>query len=184
MKKTIIIVIAVLVLIVGASLLWMFFFGAKSPAVSNVQPSGTGLPIAQNAIPTVTTGPVLNLPSASGGTLPANNFLTSPDTYPDPMNPGYYSLGYSVNQPDSISTPPFLIEYQSTTKFFAIALLREPIGPTRTRVEQYLEQHLGLSQNNLCNLNYTLSVPNSVNEQYAGQNLGFSFCPGAVVLPK
>ena len=187
MKKTIIIVI-VLVLLVGVSAISVLFFSAKSPTVITA-PSGVGgLPIAQNANPPATSGgnaqPVLSLPATTGGTLSTNNFLADPNTYPDPINPGYYSLGYSVNQPDSTSTPPFLIVYQSATKFFAIVLLQEPIGPIRMQVEQYLERHLGLSQNDLCNLNYTLSVPNSVNEQFAGENLGFSSCPGATVLPQ
>lgn len=188
MKKTTIIVIAVLVLLVGGGAIWTLFFSAKSPVVNTV-PSGVGgLPIAQNANPPATSGgniqQVLNLPATTGGTISTNNFLADSNTYPDPINPGYYSLGYPVDQPNSTSTPPFLIVYQSATKFFAIVLLQESIGPTRTQVEQYLEQHLGLSEKDLCSLNYTLSVPNLVNEQYAGQNLGFSFCPGATVLPK
>jgi hypothetical protein len=35
----------------------------------------------------------------------------------------------------------------------------------------------------MCGLNYTVSVPYSVNAIYSGSNLGFSFCPDAVVLP-
>ena len=169
-------------------ILWKFFFSAGSTG-SNVQSGVVSLPIAQNSAPTVTSGetsqPILNLSSISGGTLLVENFLTSPDTYRDPVNAGYYSLGYPVSQATvGTSTPPYLIMYIAATQFFTIELLQEPIGETRTQVELYLEQHLGLTPDDLCKLNYTLSVPVSVNKIYAGKNLGFSFCPGATILPK
>ena len=43
-------------------------------------------------------------------------------------------------------------------------------------------QHLGISESDMCRLSYMVSVPNRVNTIYAGQNLGFSFCMGAVAL--
>lgn len=191
MKKTYIIAIVVFVLLVGTGLIVKFFFDARSSTGGDVQPAGAvGLPGAQNAVPTVTSGGtprlVFNLFSVDGGTLSANNFLAYPDTYRDPVNAGYYSLGYPVNQTTeaSTSTPPYLVMYIAATQFFTVELLQEPIGEARLQVELHLQQRLGLSPNDLCKLNYTLSVPVSVNKEYAGKNLGFSFCPGATVLPK
>ena len=34
--------------------------------------------------------------------------------------------------------------------------------------------HLGISQAQMCQLSYTVSVPYSINQIYSGQNLGFS----------
>lgn len=178
MKKTFIVVIATIVLLVGVGFV-VFFFRATSSTDDIAQSDTVGFPIAQNT--TVTSEAILQ----QSPNLPADNLLMSPDTYRDPVNEGYYSLGYSVEQTmTGTSTPPFLIMYIEATRFFTIELLREPIGETRSMIELYLGQRLKLSPSDLCKLNYTLSVPVSVNQDYAGKNLGFSFCPGATVLPK
>ena len=170
------------VLIVGIGIA-VFFFGTTSTADSTAQTDTTSLPVAQNTSPDGTSRPVSYV--SSGDTLFVNNFLENADTYSDPVNPGYYSLGYPLNQTTTgTSSPPYLIMYIKTTQFFTIELLQEPIGETRTQVELFLEQRLGLTQNDLCELNYTISAPVSVSQEYAGRNLGFSFCPGATVLPK
>lgn len=191
MNKTIIIVIVSLALLVGAGFLLAYFIGPAPSSEKTATPGTVSLPVSQNTvIPAeipkgISQSPVFDLSSADGGVLKVKNFLVSPDTYRDPINTGYYSLGYPINPAvESSSTPPFLVMYISETQFFTIELLQEPIGEARTQVELYLEQHLGLTPNDLCKLNYTLSVPVSVNQDYAGKNLGFSFCPGATVLPK
>jgi len=51
-------------------------------------------------------------------------------------------------------------------------------------MEQFMLKTLGISQQQLCALNYSVGVTRYVNEQYTAKNLGFSFCPGAVVLPQ
>ena len=102
------------------------------------------------------------------------------------MNPGYYYLGYhyanGTSDPTASNDPPYLIEYISTTQYFNISLLHEPLGQIRQQAEQYLMAHTGLTQNQMCQIKYMVSVPSSVNQVYAGTNLGFSFCPGAVQL--
>ena len=182
MKKISIIVITMigLVVVIGTA---VFFFNVDSPTSSTGQTDTTSLPVAQNTSQDGTSRPVSYV--SSGDTSFVNNFLKNADTYSDPVNPGYYSLGYPLNQTTTgTSSPPYLIMYIETTQFFTIELLREPIGETRTQVELFLEQRLGLAQNDLCELNYTISAPVSVSQEYAGRNLGFSFCPGATILPK
>lgn len=178
MKKTFITVIAVLILLVGVGFA-VFFSRAPNSTDDIVQSDTVGFPIAQNATAPVTSEENFQQPL----NLPTNDFLTSPDTYQDPVNAGYYSLGNPINQ-TATSTTPYLIMYIESTRFFTIELVQEPIGEARTQTELYLEQRLGLSPSDLCKLNYTLSVPVSVSQEYAGKNLGFSFCPGATVLPK
>ena len=124
----------------------------------------------------------------NGGTMQVMNFIKDPTTVKDPINAGYYYLGYheymGVPDPTATTTPPYIIMYTSQNQFFNIALLQEPIGPVRLAAEQYLTARLGISQSQMCQLSYMVGVPDSVNSTYSSRSLGFSFCPGATVLPK
>lgn len=148
-----------------------------------------GTPSGQN-VTTVLPVPVAttSATSANSGAIQKIDFLSDPTTIKDPINPGYYYLGYHVNEgiPDPTATenPPYIIMYISATNYFNIGLFQEPIGPIRAAAEQYLLTRLGISQAEMCQLDYMVSVPDRVNSQFAGKNLGFSFCPGAVLLPK
>lgn len=124
--------------------------------------------------------PSLSITTYSGDTVATRNFLDDPSVTEDSVNPGYYYLG---NQPQGTSTP-YLIEYIKETDYFNIELLEEPIGETRKSAEDDLRSRLGLSDSELCALDYVVSTPTSVNSTYASINLGFSFCSGAVTLPE
>jgi hypothetical protein len=187
--------------IVGLTVLVFWFIGGRhsQTAISGTQP--VGLPVANSVgnstdttVPTGVTsatsslGSTISISTVSGGVIQTSNFISDPATAKDPVNTGYYYLGYHVNEgaPDATatSTPPYIIEYIAPTEYFNIALLQEPIGSVRGEAEQYLMAHLGISESQMCQLNYMVSVPDSVNDYYASQNLGFSFCPGAVTLPQ
>lgn len=122
--------------------------------------------------------------TASGGTINVNKFLDDPDVFADPVNKGHYYLGNRF--PDfanaSTSLPPYIIDYIAPGQTFNVALLQEPITQARTQAEQYLAAKLGLSYKQLCELDYVVSVPASVNDIYTGSNLKFSFCFGATSL--
>jgi hypothetical protein len=111
------------------------------------------------------------------------SFLDSPESHEDPNNPGIYFIGYQPNSEDA-SASPYLITFTKETGYFNVAITQEPIGETRRAAEKYLMAFLRLTQERMCSLNYTVYVANSVNTQYSGTNLGFSFCPGAVQLPQ
>ncbi len=173
---------------------WISSSGNKT-LVSNVQ--NVGLPVAGSVgsntanvtgSTTASSGTVMFIAGAGGEVVQTNNFIADPATVKDPINSGYYYLGYHVNEgvPDPTATdnPPYVITYFSTTQYFNIALFQEPIGTVREEMEQYLMAHLGISQDQMCHLNYMVSVPYYVNSFYTGKTLGFSFCPGATVLPK
>lgn len=154
---------------------------------------GTGLPVASSAVQNVApeTSPqvaAMSVADIGGGSIQTANFIADPETVQDPSNAGYYYLGYHTyaGTQDVTATvaPPYVITYLSATQYFNIALLQEPIGPVREEMQQYLMGHLDISQDQMCKLKYMVSVPDRVNSQYSGMNLGFSFCPGAVVLPK
>ncbi len=185
------------IIVVGLIALAFWLTSPKSPAPATNSPSGQNvLPVANsvgnttavNTSTNFTSGTILSLPAVDGGTIQVNNFINDPATAKDPINHGYYYLGYHVNEgisdPTATDNPPYIIEYISATQYFNIALLQEPIGPVREEAQQYLMTHLGISQDQMCRLNYMVSVPERVNSQFAGINLGFSFCPGATVLPK
>jgi len=75
------------------------------------------------------------------------------------------------------------IVYFSEDTSFLISLLAEPLGANRLDAEDELRAKLGLTNDQLCQLPVEVATSIYVNESYAGQNLGLSFCPGAVVLP-
>ena len=170
------------VVIAGLIVFAFWFVGSKQTPVTNSN-GQVGFPVAGSVVQTQT-----NTSTTNGETSSVRNFLKDSTTVKDPINSGYYYLGYHMSEGISDSTatdsPPYIIEYISATQYFNIALLQEPIGTTRLAAEQYLMTHLGISQNQMCQLNYMVSVPNRVNSQYAGRNLGFSFCPGATKLPQ
>ncbi len=124
------------------------------------------------------TTPKLSIKSDSGNEILVNNFLASSVAQADPDNEGYYNLGAILTE-----NAPYRITYISATSYFNIGILEEPLGSTRVQAETYLMNVLGISQQEMCSLKYSVSVPNDVNSVYSGMNLGFSFCPHAVKLP-
>ncbi len=123
--------------------------------------------------------------------LVVNNFLKNGVTVEDIENPGIYylagSVGYCLKDgtcPAGAAAENFIVAYDASLQFFTISLTKEPLGTARADAEQFLLKTLGISQTDLCNIKYFLSTTSSVNPFYAGQNLGFSFCPGATVLPQ
>ena len=197
MNKIWLISIGVIV-IIGLIALAFLLAGSGGKTPSNSQTGqNVGLPVANpvgnsstvtEASSTFPTGTTLSVGAVGGGSVQTNNFIADPTTTKDPINPGYYYLGYHVYEgvpdPTATNNPPYIITYISTTQYFNIALLQEPVGSTREEMEQYLMARLSISQTQMCQLNYMVSVPDHVNSFYSGQNLGFSFCPGATALLK
>lgn len=120
----------------------------------------------------------ISIKNRVGEDLNAKNFLMASDTKEDSVNKGYYFLG---NQPGVPSD--YVIEYIAETNYFNISLLKEPLSQSRLKAESYLLNQLGVTKEQLCTLDYMLTVPDFVNSIYSDENLGFSFCPGAVTLP-
>ena len=173
-----IIVIAVIMYLVTPDAPALAPTGAPSLPVSGV----TGTQNGQT-----TGGMAYMVPISSGASIAVKDFLSDPATVNDPVNPGYYYLGYhqSTGPEDAtaMADPPYVIGYIATTHYFNIGLYQEPIGHVRREAEQYLLNALGISQEAACALKYMVSVPEDVRAIYASQNLGFSFCSGAVKLP-
>lgn len=177
MKKILIILAGlILALILAVGIYYVFTLQRNpEPAITPgaVFPSGS----------TSTGGLDTMIYASDGGSLRVRNFVTDESVKPDTANQGYYVLGYQPASDGGTENLPYLIEYISETNYFGISIQKEPLGETRKMAEQYLQKTLGLTEDKMCSLRYQLSVPDSVNSHYAGQNLGFSFCPDAVKLP-
>ncbi len=65
----------------------------------------------------------------------------------------------------------------------SIGLLAEPLGAARAHAEAKLRQLIPATNDQLCSLDVSVMVPPSVSDNYAGDDLGLSFCPNAIVLP-
>ena len=126
-----------------------------------------------------------------GGSLVTNDFVNNGTTIPDAANQGRYllagDLGYCLTNEAACKAggiTDFNIFYDSADQSFAVALLVEPIGRTRLVMETFLARTLGVSQPDMCRLNYYIGVTSDINSFFAGKNLGFSFCQGATKLPE
>ena len=168
-----------------------------SPRISvpETQPAqSVGFPVA-GSVPVDTTvtqtqQSSMTLEGVGGQFISTVDFIADPMTVKDPSNPGYYYLGYHYRANEGVvdatatDNPPYIIEYIAETHYFNISLLSEPIGELRQEAEQYLMTRLGITQDQMCQLDYMVSVPDRVNSYYSGKSLGFSFCQGATALPR
>lgn len=74
--------------------------------------------------------------------------------------------------------PSFNLAYFRPDGTILIALKKKPIFETRKDAEKSLLEIMGINKDAACKLNVSIEVPVSIDENYAGENLGLSFCPG------
>ena len=146
--------------------------------------AGGSFPAATTTAVGTPQGNTRALSVADGASVVARDFFEDADIKSDSVNPGHFYLGNYIDPGDPTATTfPYIIEYVEETDYFLIALFAEPIGTARQEAEQYLMEKLNLSQDEMCRLRYTVSVPTRINQFYAGQDLRFSFCPDSITLP-
>ncbi len=168
-----------------------FFKGSTTPSngVTTTFPSGTLNQSTSTSSDEPNSIHTIEIEAQGSTTLPVKDFIHNGETIPDVQNEGDYYLAGSLPYclPNikcaTASSSDFNIVYSTSDGAFNIALLSEPLGKARHEMEQFLMDRLGLSQNQLCNLNYYVGTTYWINETYDGENLGFSFCPGATPLP-
>ncbi len=163
-----------------------FLFGREDTVPT--PPGGTDFPIVDPS--QGGTIPVTKVNDQNGAGVVVRDFLTNGTTVEDPANKGTYYLagetGYCYPDGTCVRGAPatdFNIVYFPEDDSFVIALLSEPLGAARVAAEQFMLETLGISEAQLCILNYYVSTDSYVNPQFAGKNLGFSFCEGATRLP-
>lgn len=129
---------------------------------------------------------ITNVHSVTGGQMSVNDFINNGITIPDLANPGSFVLAGNPGHcrpdgscPAAYNTTEFSISYNSANDYFSIIILKSPLGITRSNAETFLAEQLGLSQSQMCELNYSLVAPMFVSEAYAGKQLKFSYCEGA-----
>lgn len=149
--------------------------------IASTTTGGTQTGVSQTTIPVKTI---------SGGLITVNNFINNGVTIEDKQNPGNYYLAGSPDYclvdgscPSGAPLDSAIIVYRKETNSFIISLTKEPLGAARQSAEQYLGKVLGLTNQQLCNVYVYVSTTQDVNDTYAGQSLGMSFCPNAVRLP-
>lgn len=170
MSRSIKIILAGLVIILILIIGWLAIFRSSNPV-----PSGSNLsePIS---FPNAGADGRLLIQLASGGSLQVPNFTQI--NQPPIAGP---QTGYQVA---GASESAYQILFFPEDSYFLISLFEEPLGETRRAAETELQNTLKLSQQELCMLNSDVFTTIDVNEQYAGQDLGLSFCQQSVPLPQ
>lgn len=132
----------------------------------------------------------MSVMGSDGTSITVQDFIDNGTAAEDRANPGNYYLaggnGVCSDNGTCVEGAPatdFAVVYFSEDDSFIISLTQEPLGDARRHAEQFLMQTLGISEASMCALNYYLSTDGYVSTQYAGTNLGFSFCEGATQLP-
>lgn len=129
------------------------------------------------------TNSSISFPSAENGVIVANNFLNNPSVTPDDINPGNFYVGNTFTSDSSGGdSPSYVISYDKTGGYFNIALLKKPLGLSRSAAEEYLMSVLGIDTSSMCGLSYSVTVPGYVDEEASGIDYRFGFCPGSTPL--
>lgn len=188
-KKSLLIAIVVLVLFGGAA--WVAF-KFLPPAAPPPEQTGTGGPTPQfenkespappaTVIPPATSNRTFAVIGENGEVIRVNDFTKS--AVQDKNNSGIkYLAGEDEN--GIIQNAPYVISSLEDDQSFTVSLFAQPIGKTRVRAEKDLISQLGITAQEMCRLRYVVLVPFDVSREYAGRNLGFSFCSGAAQLPQ
>lgn len=185
--------------VIVVAIVWYVFSTPGTVPQASIPGTAPTLPASGTTVTSVPSGsgmssgvaPTFPLTTQTGSTVLALDFINNGVTIPDAVNPGGYllagNLGYCLSDPQkcqAASTTNFSVYYISGSKSFLIDLTEEPIGQARLDMEQFMLKTLGITEQQMCSLNYLVGVTRYVSEQYTGKNLGFSFCPGATLLPQ
>ena len=188
MNRTALVALIIAAVVIIAGGLW--FFLSPGPSTGGQQ-TGTSTPLFPEGGANSGNGQGNNLAN-TGTTVVSNDGgqpITTRDCLDDPgvIHGPYNTPGYDIlvgTSDPSAPNPPYEIDYTARDQSFGIALYQEPLGQYRITAEQDLMTRLGISEADMCRLNYVIAAGPGVNDAYSGKNLGFSFCPGATPLPQ
>lgn len=184
MNKKIILIGAIPIFVFGALFVYMSMKSTPDPIITD-SPTNS-FPVSSSSNPTSkdtinTDSETINIMTDTGE-IQVKNFVRDSETVKDPVNKDTYYLGNHYPFDGSKPAQPleYSIMYIPSIHYFNVSLLSEPIAISRVHAEEFLLEHLGVSRQELCRLNYMVSVPYYVNEYYTSQDLRFSFCPDSV----
>ncbi len=90
---------------------------------------------------------------------------------------------YMIGSSETLEgSPLYQIFYFTPDRTIGISLLGEPLEQARLTAEEELLRRLGVEKADVCDLSVRVSTPGFVNPDFAGRELGLSFCPNAVSL--
>lgn len=76
--------------------------------------------------------------------------------------------------------PEYYISFYVPGQSFTISLLTSDVESARVHAEEVFLRHLGITEEQACELRVSLAVATWANEIFAGRNYGLSFCPDGV----
>jgi hypothetical protein len=112
-----------------------------------------------------------------------NNFTKNPEVLRDSQNPDYYFLGNTFKVDANDPAPTYVITYDSTSGYINVVLLEKPFAVSQYQAEKYLKNLLQVSEEELCALPYSVSVPGYVDDSASGVDYRFSFCSDSLLTP-
>lgn len=189
MIRSVFIGLGILVIVVVVAVLSMLLLRQQSKPTASSDTTQSGIFPAGGGVRVPTSSDRKSVPAVDGTAVDVVDFTHNGETVEDVMNPGNYvlagSLGYCLADgscPEGAHENDFTVTY-SDADGFRIVLLAEPLKDVRRKAEDFLMARLGIGEEEMCKLPYYLGTPYFVNERFSSGNLGFSFCPGAVLLP-
>lgn len=151
------------ILLIGALGFWLVVRQTTPTTTPSTEPSGEQPTTTNFALP-ATTDDKMFLP-LENGSLEVNNI------YKDPI------ASLEENGVDFAQSPDYAIAFYPDNQGFIITITNPEIQAARDSAEIAFLMELGITQEEACKLNVSLSVPFSINQQNAGQEFGLSFCP-------
>ena len=121
-----------------------------------------------------------------------NGNQSAQDTFSDDLIETLIDRGQATPSVDGVTVTfvadeedqelPYVIFYVTSDNSFQIVLEEQPIGKVRREAEAAFLSMTNFSESQACALRYQVVAPLSVDETHGGGNIGFSFCPGSVIL--
>ncbi len=136
--------------------------------------------LVSDDIPTELPNNQLSLPPTQGRDIVVPDVTKLPNVTKDQYNDGLYYIGQDLsveNRQDS-----FAITYDDSTGYFNVMLLKQPFSDARRDAESRLLSTLKIDEDDLCRLNYSVTVPGYVNAEASGVDYRFSFCEGSLAI--
>ncbi|MFA5961412.1 MAG: hypothetical protein WC848_01875 [Parcubacteria group bacterium] len=165
-----------IILLLSITSILLFWLSQKNKKTDNNQPE-TNQNTAKKELPIIhgekpATAIDTFTIATQTGTVAVNNIYKLPDAKPLDLdgvnfkNTQYYYMAYYPKQ-----------------QGFIIAMMDPNIQKAREIAESDFLDILGITKDQACQLNVSLTVPPTVNETASGGNYGLSFCPGETEFP-
>lgn len=162
----------ILLIIIIITLVFILGFNFFQTPTSDVKNPDTVLPDTEQVV-TPLEPHVPSLLNKSGNRVPVRNFIKDLDTIP--LANDFYEVRYESDEGGDVGQ----IYYYSGAGNILILLDQNPLADSRVKMEEELKAMTELSEVELCDLDVVVTTDENINFEYAGKNIGLSFCPGS-----